>query len=96
MSEYIDRDLALSHPYANGKYDKVHANIAFITGFESYKEWLETLPKADVISREKLSYNLCEGISCNECSFNYTSDGQCGCLLQERIERLLNCGKEQG
>ena len=48
MSEYIDRDLALSHPYANGKYDKVHANIAFITGFESYKEWLETLPKADV------------------------------------------------
>lgn len=41
---YISREEALSHPFANGKYDKENANYDFILGFESYKEWLETLP----------------------------------------------------
>lgn len=33
---YIDREQALSHPFANGKYDHDHANEDFILGFESY------------------------------------------------------------
>ena len=42
--EFITIEEALSHPFANGKYDHEHANMDFILGHESYKEWLETLP----------------------------------------------------
>lgn len=42
--ELISREEALSYPFANGKYDHKNANINFILGHESYKEWLETLP----------------------------------------------------
>lgn len=41
--EYILRDEALSHPFANGKYDHKNADVNFILGHESYEEWLETL-----------------------------------------------------
>ena len=51
---YIDRDLALSHPFANGQYDHEHANDDFIIGHESYKEWLEQLPTTDVVERKGL------------------------------------------
>lgn len=44
MPRYIDRDIALSHPFANGQYDKENANEHFIFGYEGYKEWLEQLP----------------------------------------------------
>lgn len=40
----IDRDRALSMPFANCKYDHEHAGEDFINGCETYKEWLETLP----------------------------------------------------
>lgn len=43
MAKYILREEALSHPFANGKYDHRNANIDFILGHESYEEWLETL-----------------------------------------------------
>lgn len=46
--EYIEREAALSHPFANGHYDHEHAPEDFILGHESYKEWLEQLPAADV------------------------------------------------
>lgn len=48
----IDREKALSHPFANGKYDHKNANRDFIRGFESYKEWLEDLPTI-AINEEK-------------------------------------------
>lgn len=41
--DLIDRDTALSHPFANGQYDRENANRHFIGGHESYKEWLEDL-----------------------------------------------------
>ena len=44
----IDRNEALSYPFANDEYDKEHANMDFILGSESYKEWLETLPVIEV------------------------------------------------
>lgn len=48
----IDREKALSHPFANGHYDHKNANRDFIRGFESYKEWLEDLPTI-TINEEK-------------------------------------------
>ena len=48
MTDYIKRDGALSFPFANGHYDHKNANEHFIFGCESYKEWLEDLPIADV------------------------------------------------
>lgn len=48
MAEYISRDLALSHPFANGHYDHENANEEFILGHESYREWLEDLPYVDM------------------------------------------------
>lgn len=48
MTDYIEREAALSHPFANGRYDHEHADKKFISGHESYREWLERLPAADV------------------------------------------------
>ena len=42
----ISRKTALSFPFANGKYDHEHANLDYILGCETYKEWLETLHAA--------------------------------------------------
>ena len=41
--DLIDRNVAVSHPFANGHYSH-NANMHFIYGHESYKEWLEDLP----------------------------------------------------
>lgn len=43
-SDCISRRLAMSHPFANNHYDHDNASLEFIMGFESYKEWLGTLP----------------------------------------------------
>lgn len=50
---------------------------------------LEQLPCEDAISRQAvLDMTICDGISCNECSFNTCEDGQSGCLLGERISKI--------
>ena len=49
MTQYIDREQALSFPFANGEYDHNNADEHFISGCKSYKEWLESLP---VIERD--------------------------------------------
>ncbi len=43
-TDLISRSMAMSHPFANGQYDHEHANPAFIRGYESYREWIESLP----------------------------------------------------
>lgn len=48
MTDYIDRETALLFPFANGRYDHENANPNFIFGCESYREYLEKLPAADV------------------------------------------------
>jgi hypothetical protein len=48
MAEFISKELAMSMPWANGKYDKENANEHFIYGLETYKEWLKSLPIANV------------------------------------------------
>ncbi len=52
-------------------------------------EALAQEPCEDCISRQAVcDTTVCEGISCNECSFNTCEDGQSGCLLKERISKL--------
>lgn len=41
---YINREDALSFPFANDQYNHDSADFRFIIGCESYKEWLESLP----------------------------------------------------
>ena len=52
MAEYINREDALEFPFANGIYDHEHANEHFISGCESYREWIKQIPAADVVERE--------------------------------------------
>ena len=66
MDEYIKRADAIAHPFANGKYDHKHANKDFINGHESYKEWLEGLPTADV--RENVRGKWLHFARSDECS----------------------------
>ncbi len=50
---------------------------------------LEQEPCEDAISRQAVTdTTICDGISCNECSFNTCEDGQAGCLLKERVDKL--------
>ena len=43
---------------------------------------------SDLISRKSVTdTTICEGISCNECSFNEI-DGESGCLLKKRVDEL--------
>ena len=56
MSRYIDKDMELSFPLANGEYDLKNANEHFIFGCETYKEWLEELPTADVVERKTVQW----------------------------------------
>lgn len=50
---------------------------------------LEQEPCEDCISRKAVTdTTICEGISCNECSLNTCEDGQSGCLLKERVDKL--------
>ena len=62
MAEYINKEYACSHPFANGRYDKVNANRDFIRGHESYKEWLEDIPAAEVMSVADVSKAVDEAI----------------------------------
>ena len=78
MSDLISREEALSHPFANGKYDKENVNLDYILGFESYKEWLETLPTASVLDHARAIKEYCENRGgCDGCEFD-TGFFRCG------------------
>lgn len=64
--DYISREVVLSFPFANGQYDREHADEHFIHGCESYREWIEQLPADDVV----------EVVRCRECIYyhDYTCD----------------------
>jgi len=68
MSEYIERDAALAMPFANGHYDRKNANPHFINGCETYREWLEQIPAADVAPVRHGKWERKErGLFCSEC-----------------------------
>jgi hypothetical protein len=77
--EYISKKEALSHPFANGKYDKENANLDYILGFESYKEWLETLPTTSILDHARAIKEYCkkQGESCGFCPFNGMGGTMC-------------------
>lgn len=93
MSDLISREEALSHPFANGKYDKENANHDFILGFESYKEWLEMLPTVE--DRPKGEWDInCQGIVfCSKCKkvFNHNYDID---YMESHFNFCPNCGAD--
>lgn len=57
---------------------------------------LEQEPCEDCISRKAVTdTTICEGIYCDECSFNTCEDGQSGCLLKERVDKLPSVTPKQ-
>ncbi len=92
MAKYIDKELALSHPFANGHYDHKNANEEFILGHESYKEWLEDLPTADVIVKTEYDKLLAAAKAMHTWIFLNTVDefevyDECG--LTDEMNALL-------
>lgn len=78
MSDLISREEALSHPFANGKYDKENVNLDYILGFESYKEWLETLPTASILEHARAIKEYCRDRRyCDECRYNNEETNSC-------------------
>ena len=91
MTDFIDRNTALSFPYANRKYDHEHADGHFILGCESYREWLETLPIVKQQTGEwvtELSTNGWLKHTCSECGWSKHTD------IHVRLGYLYcpNCG----
>lgn len=86
MSDLISREEALSHPFANGKYDKENANLDYILGFESYKEWLETLPTASIHDHARAIKEYCV----NRVSHNPTMCDSCP-LYKVMCEPDISC-----
>jgi hypothetical protein len=70
------------------EYDKERLREE-VTTLEEKLKGLSAEPCDDVISRQAvIDTTICDGISCNECSFNTCEDGQAGCLLKERVDKL--------
>lgn len=97
MTEYIEREKALSFPLANEQYDHVHADPHFIAGCETYKEWLSIIPAADVVERRVGHWmfhpeqkNIYGGklIECSECRTQY--------LVMNVVEEIYcrHCGSK--
>ena len=82
MTEIVD----FLKKYTDGKQNTEKVEISVIQLNRVIKA-LEQEPCEDCISRKLLSDNICEGISCNECSFNEIDD-ESGCLLQKRFDEL--------
>lgn len=90
--ELILREEALSYPFANGKYDHKNANINFILGHESYKEWLETLPvftEQDIVKSvlEKLKAEI-EQLKLHKAQF-LTNDNKV-CIDSQEVLNILD------
>ena len=78
MTDCIIREVALSFPLANGQYDREHADGHFIHGCESYREWIEQLPAADVVEVRYCRFSLEEArrresvYKCSACGYYLT------------------------
>ena len=78
MTEYIPREVAISFPFANGQYDREHADEHFINGCESYREWLEQIPAADVVEIQHGQWELGGMFGdigrCSNCHYMFPAD----------------------
>ena len=92
MTEYIDKNIALSFPFANGEYDYNHANEHFIYGCETYKEWLETLLTADVRENIKARWiDMGNYLLCSNCgATHYGADKNYCPNCGARMDKVKN------
>ena len=60
ISNFIVKEEALSHPFANDQYDHENAKEDFILGHESYKEWLEQLPSISAVNIHEVIRCACK------------------------------------
>lgn len=97
MTEYIKKEDALAHPFANGHYDKANANRDFIRGHESYKEWLEDLPVADVRENVRGEWIKCDYLVDNLYLLDeneYYLCNKCHQKLRKAHNYCPNCGAD--
>ena len=90
MTEYIKREDALEFPFANGIYDHEHANEHFIFGCESYREWIASIPAADVVERKTgkwINYLEDGFVECPFCKSATNCDGDIA-----ELHYCFNCG----
>lgn len=95
MPKYIERDAALALPFANGKYDHEHANEHFIYGCETYKEYLENIPEADVVDGAAYRELLHAARLMHEWIFLHSADEEAAyteCGLTAEMNKLLGYG----
>jgi DNA-directed RNA polymerase subunit RPC12/RpoP len=96
MSNYISREEAMAFPLGYDHYDKEHGNEHFIYGVETYREWIESIPAAEVVEvvhgrwiRHVLkNANVPWGYDCSVCGewFVISED------TAERYHYCPNCG----
>ena len=93
---FIDYDVALSFPLANGEYDKENANEDFILGCESYKEWLEIQPVVQdvvpVIHAEWLRYEYFSILKKDNTIMYQCSN--CHCFRPSKHNFCSECGAD--
>jgi len=94
--EYISKAKATSFPFANDQYDHVHADPHFIAGCETYKEWLNSIPAADVVERKTASwiedgYNAGH-LVCSKCGSEKPIAVESGRLASFEIKYCYFCG----
>lgn len=88
MAEYINREDALEFPFANGIYDHEHANEHFISGCESYREWIASIPAADVVERKAgVWIGEGDGYADGNMVYDMWSCGCCGTRFYEWEEK---------
>lgn len=84
--EYISKAKATSFPLANDQYDHVHADPHFIAGCETYKEWLNSIPAANVVEVRHGRWNGgATGWECSVCTIEsnntYPHCPYCGAVM---------------
>ena len=47
MSELISKEQAMAYPLSYEHYDKVHGSKKFISGIESYRDYIDGLPTVE-------------------------------------------------
>lgn len=81
---------------ARHEIDDDYVTITSILDYDALRmarKALEQEPSGDLISREPFTDStICEGFSCDECSFNRKDKG--GCILEERVMDLPSVKQE--
>lgn len=58
MSELISKEQAMAYPLSYEHYDKVHGSEKFISGVESYRDYIDGLPTVEAKEVVKARFKL--------------------------------------